>query len=78
MSKIMHAWYSENMAKNNTIYIYKDINGNEITTTCISTSPEYPFQNANTSVYKDFVYLGPVIKYIRSDVSHIINKNKIK
>ena len=71
MSYPLYAWYSKDMVKNNTIYIYKDINGNEIETTCVSSSPEYPFKNYNISIYKDFVCLGEVTNYIRSYVTHI-------
>ena len=74
MSKKMYAWYSKEMAKKNTCYIYKDINGNDITTTCVSDSSEYPFQNVNTSVYKDFVCLGEVFKWIRTDKKNIDKK----
>ena len=70
--QIRYAWYSKKMYEyTNTLYIYTDKNNNIITATIISNSEDEPMTNSSKSIYKDFKYLGPVIKYIKT------KKNKI-
>lgn len=69
MSSTLHAWYSNKMFINTqTLYVYTNNTNKRIESTCISDSNTVPFKNPHTSIYNDFLYLGPVTSYISTIV----------
>lgn len=73
MSIQHYGWFSYQMLRyTNTIYIYKDGNGNDIQCTIISNTKDSPMICPEKSVYKDFKCLGKVYGYSKT----ISNKPK--
>lgn len=67
MTDKLYAWYSaEQYKRTGTIYVYTDLNGNTINTTCVSDSNTFPFHNYESSIFNDHKLLGECSGYIKT------------
>ena len=62
-----HAWYSKKMyTYTNTLYIWENKDNKLVQATIISNSNTQPMEEGDKSIYTDFVYLGPVTKWLET------------
>ena len=65
-----HAWYSKKMyTYTNTLYIWENKDNKLVQATIISDSNTQPMKENEKSTFTDFVYVGPVTKWIETKYS---------